>query len=131
MEFFKDVRKVKFIKPMNGIPYVIGTKKISPTADRISFRKTTFEFDVGAPSYKQGRTFIYLVDIKHGQLTMSKHDMPVSPELIHATLRSSVISQLTSSLDRLDVWNLLMYIIVGVCMALPLGYVLGLALPIG
>ena len=131
MQFFKDVRKVKFIKPMNGIPYVVGVRKISPIADKITFRKVSFEFDVGSPSYKQGRTFIYLVDIKDGQLSMKKRELPVSPQLIHATLRSAVISQLTSSLKKQDVWSFVMYIIIGVCMALPLGYIFGILFPIG
>ncbi len=128
-QLFKDKRTVRFVRLMNGIPTVISSKTISPSADKITFKGITWNFDVSAPAYRTGRTFIYLVDIRSGQMSFKEPMNPVSAALIDRILNRAVIAQLVSGLKKQDFLSLLVYVLVGVCMALPLGYILGNLLP--
>jgi len=131
MIIFKDRRIVKFVKDVSGGCTVIASKKISPTADRVTFKNLTFAFDVAKPSYRVGRTFIYLVDVKNGQLQFHPGMMPVSARLMQRIMVEEVVSQLVAGLKKFDVWNTLLYLIMGLGMGIPLGYILGNFVPIG
>jgi len=136
MSIIGDKRTAYFIRLMNGTPFVISKKNVKPAQDKITYsesrtRKATFILDTSKPAFRIGRTFVYMVDVKVGQIHFGSTVSKVSPELIDAILNQSLAKQLVSGLHKMNVWNILGYILLAMGMGIPVGYILGNFMPIG
>ena len=128
---FHDRRVIIWVRTINGLPTEIVRKHIVSTKDKVEFRKLSWPFDVGRPSFRSGRTFYYLADVKTGQLQFSETKLEISPELIDTVLNRNTIKQLVSSLKARNLIDTLLYLLMGLGMGIPIGYILGNVLPIG
>lgn len=128
---FQDKRVVIWVRTINGLPTEVMRKRIKSTKDKVEFRKLSWPFDVGKPSFRSGRTFYYLADVKKGQLQFSETKLEISPELIDTILNRSTIKQLVSGLKAQNLAGTLLYLLMGLGMGIPIGYILGNILPMG
>ncbi len=130
----KDKRKAFIIRMIADLPTVIEKRKIKPTQTKITITRgkesKTYPFLVGKPSFRIGRTFIYLVDVEGGQLHYNLNDSKVSPVLIDAILRQGLAKQLVAGLMTPSLMQYILYLIMGALMGLGFGYILGNALPL-
>lgn len=127
-----DKRKVHFVKSIANVPTRIKTRKIKSPGRYITFKNHTFEFDIAKPAYRIRNIFYYIVDIDKGQICFPEAAINASaPELLDKIVRRSLAKQLVSSVEKMPLSEVLLYILLSVGMGAGLGYILGNFFPMG
>lgn len=127
----RDKHKVKFVRMVSGFPDVIKTKKIKKFVTHVTLRDNTFAIDFNKPSYREKNTFFYLFDVSKGQMFFTPSDFGGPKGLTYLILRRNIIRQIVSGVEKKKLGEVLIYILLAVASAIPIGYILGNILPMG
>ena len=137
MPIFGEKRKVIFVRNINGMLVSTGKSKfVSPDVTSIKFKignKTkTHALNISKPNLYSAKRWVYFVDVERGQIPdFYQANSPVSAEYIDTMVSKSTVRNLVSRVEKSKISDYLVYIILTLCAGIPVGYILGLVLPIG
>ena len=121
----KDKNKLLYARNKGGILTVVSSKKISMNVTLVGTKGHQFAFDSSKPLFRIRNTFFYIVDLKNGQLTFDKPTKPFSPKLWDAIMNQHIIKDLVSGLQNVQFKQMIFYLIIGIAIGTPVGYILG------
>jgi hypothetical protein len=125
----KDKNKLLYVREKGGILTVVNSKKIGMNLSLVGLKGHQFAFDTSKPAFRIKNTFFYIVDLKSGQLEFIKNKKPFSPKLWDAVMNQHIVKDLVSGLQNAQFKQMIFYLIIGICIALPLGYIIGNFVP--
>ena len=109
-----------------GSHNVIGSKRISSTTKKVSYKSRSFFVDIENPSYVKGNKVFYFFSISSQQQLcfFKSDDSSINPEVIDLIMTQNIVKQLTSNLDNEFKANMTM-IIIGLVIGALSGYIVG------
>ena len=132
MQLFNDKRIALIGKTINGIFNVTGGKKVKLADAYVTFNKNTYPLDTGKPAYRRKSKFYYLIDVDNGQQTMGATELSISPELYDLEFHNHILIDLLRAMKKNKLsTEAALLVLMAIGMGIPVGYIFGLAFPIG
>lgn len=97
--------KILFVQKISGTPTIIGRKGLKDGTSKITFRKKTWDVDLGNPIYRRKKTIFYMIDVEAGQISSSCNEFMINPLLQKAVFKDELARQLTSALTKTGLLN--------------------------
>lgn len=135
---------VKFMVEQQGIYNKIAKRKLNPLNEAVRFKKRTYLIDITKPTYTEGLTLFFLIDIKGKFIKLKKKEkntkkeqkeikkdslitevMEYDPEVADSVFFKKIVKQLTSSLNTNALTMNIIAIIIGIAIGGPIGWILG------
>ena len=129
--FFKPDKRKAFIgKWINGMFQVIQVKKVTPFTKKIPITKgstnTTILFDISKPTFRTKRnTWVYIVDIDKAQVLLNPQEFKVPNWEYDMALTRGTVKNVMSGINKPQVANMLIFILLGILAGLPIGVMIG------
>ena len=120
-----DKYVVIFMKIVAGVPHELKRKRIKPYITKVSFRNFSAPFIIETPTYRRRNTYYYQFDIEKGQMFSVGTKSPIDLAFMNLILEGSTIKQLVSSVERVKIGMVIIYMIMGIAMGAGLGYIIG------
>jgi hypothetical protein len=124
--FGKDRRIIRFVRLIGDIPYVIKKVNITkkPALTKVKYGDKTFLFNINKPVYRSRNTYYYYIDIDGEQLYFGKTTQKISSRMLDSILSKEIIKQLVAGLENPQFMVLFVYVIIGLAIGLPFGFIL-------
>lgn len=120
-----DKRKVIFVRKVSGIHTTINIRKISILTTAVKIGDKQFPIDISKPVFRIKNVFYYMIDVDSGQVIYAQKQSEVSPEILDMVIGKKIVSQIVSSLEKLNWKDYILYIILSIGLGLALGFILG------
>lgn len=127
MKRTKQKYQVFFVKKINGVPNLVGHKRIALTNENITFNKKLYSIDTSQPSYSKRHKIYYFIDIDAEQLLYStgiKQDI-ISKEILDQIISKEIIRQMIAAVKPMGTMEKLLYMGMGVLGGVGIGLMIG------
>jgi hypothetical protein len=123
--FGKDKNKLLYVRQKSGILTVTASRKISMSEKLVGMKGHQFAFDSSKPAFRIKNTFYYVVDLEKGQLDFDKNKKAFSPKLWDAIMNQHIVKDLVSGLQNVQFKQMVFYLLIGIAIGTPIGYIIG------
>jgi hypothetical protein len=103
----------------------IGVKRVKPNTESFTYKEKEYPISVEHPSFISGKNYVYLYDIRNGQLYFKTENIKLENfEALNRIAGKQIVDQLTTNLiEKPSITEKIMYIVCGVGVGLFVGYI--------